>query len=93
MPRKRRDEEIVLSFWKRFAGDKDCPWAHRVYCVYALAVATGMISEAVAPPGVGRYRPRTEPQVEPEPQPYDSSVPVEMSDFVKQLGGANGGKT
>jgi hypothetical protein len=92
MPRKRRDEEIVLGYLKQFARDKNCPWAFRVYCVYVLAVVTKMISETAIPPGVNKYRPREIVPPVAEQPPDDSSQPMDMSDFVKQLhsGGADG---
>lgn len=93
MPRKRRDEEIVLSFLKQFARDKNCPWAFRVYCVYVLAVVTKMISETAIPPGVNRYRPRTTTEAPPPEEPTEEASPMnDVSDFLKQLntvGGAN----
>jgi len=97
MPRKRRDEEIVLSLLKQFAHHKDCPWSHRVYCVYVLAVITKMIPESMIPPGVNRYRPRdvgVPAFATEEPKQDDSSYPMDMGDFVKQLsGGADVRKT
>lgn len=95
MPRKRRDEEVVIGFLKQFARDKDCPWQWRVYCVYALAVHTKMLPGAVFPPGTGRYRDQGTLQkaVASEASPEEPQTePVSDSDFLSQLkrGGDDG---
>ncbi len=97
MPRKRRDEEIVISFWKQFARDASCPWALRVYCVNLLAVKTGMVCEGGLPPIPGTYVPKK--VVEPSPiVSKDAPTEVEaaaaeavadVKNFMKQLGGAD----
>jgi hypothetical protein len=94
MPRKRRDEETILAFWKQFARDKDCPWSVRIYCTFALAVATKMLPPTMPPPGVARYRPERAAVEPPPPAELDDSPqPRDMSDFASQLknGGNDGG--
>jgi hypothetical protein len=92
MPRKRRDEEVVISFWKQFARDKDCPMHFRIYCTYALAVHTGMIPAAIFPPGIGRYREQLTPQVVSSAEGVavaETESVVDVKNFLKQLGGAD----
>ena len=96
MPRKRRDEEIVLSFWKQFARDASCPWALRVYCVNCVAKYAGVLAEF--PPIPGTYRPAASVTPSPEvskeaPTPVEAAAAVAVADvkhFLSQLGGANG---
>jgi hypothetical protein len=93
MPRKRRDEEVIISFWKQFARDASCPWALRVYCVNNLALATNLLTETLPIPGTAQRNKAIEPsplvsQQAPTPIEAAAANAVEdMKRFMKQLGG------
>lgn len=94
MPRKRRDVEVVLTFWKMFARDPNFPAALRVHCVNNLALSAGVLKELPLIPGT--YRPRS---VEPLPgvstvAPTEVDVAAadavaDVKNFLQQLGGVN----
>ena len=85
MPRKRRDEETIIAFWKQFARDKDCPWSIRIYCTYALAVVTKMIPITMPPPGVARYKEQSAAAAEPTLPEAPKEGGLDVSDFLGQL--------
>jgi hypothetical protein len=89
MPRKRRDEETILAFWKQFARDKDCPWSIRIYCTYALAVVTKMIPITMPPPGVARYKEQSAAAAEPQPPEEPKEDKMDVSDFLSRWKGGS----
>ena len=90
MPRKRRDEEVVLSALKRWIADKDCPYVYRIYSTVLLGVATRMFDPALIAlmPGAARYK---LPQEVKEPMAAEETAPqeVDVTGFLKSLGGAD----
>ena len=96
MPRKRRDEEVILAFWKQFARDNSCPWALRVYCVNNLALATKMLEELAPIPGTAQRNKAIEPSPlvsATAPTTVEAAASSAVSDvkqFLKQLGGVDG---
>lgn len=89
MPRKRRDEEVVLSAYKRMIADKNCPYAHRIFCINALAVATGMFKMVLIMPGTPRFK--FDRMKLGNPDATIDPVAEDEGDFLEELnkGGAN----
>jgi hypothetical protein len=97
MARYCRDREFVLAFWKLAAKDPSCPWALRVYCINNLAIAMKVVPELAPLPGIRAVNKVPEPspvvskELPTEVEVEASTAVDDVKNFLKQLGGANGG--
>ena len=98
MPRKKyirpKTPVLAIRLWEEIARDKDCPYAYRVFCVNAIAVATKVLEmELVLPTAPRKPRgasPTAAPPIEePIVEALDEDIGQKMLRALEESHGAD----
>ena len=90
--RKVRQNVLAVRLWEEIARDKNAGYLTRVFCINAIAVATGMIEMNLVLPGtprkpIGRPEIGQAPQVDEAPEELDDNA--EAKRMLEELNAAN----